>query len=199
MASKGKGARLKGSGLELKIAKILTAWAGNGVTFTRSPNSGAWGSTHGTYSAIAGDIATEYAWPFNFELKNHETFTSLDTIYHSQANIQSFWNQSVQDAVRTKKVPILLNHRNRSKHYISMPYSETVHLAFKNNGLDYGIFNIRWHHDALDHDFSTEVITVVLEDFLAQFSYEYLIANHENMFSDWYKLLETDKDVQGLA
>lgn len=187
----GAGRRRKGNNFELKISKQLTAWANNpNVKFTRSPGSGSWVSSHGGLSGdIAGDIATEALWPFSMELKNHESFTSLDTLYHSQANIQSFWNQNLGDAVRVNKVPMLITHRNRSKAYATLPYSPVIHKTFLDNNLDYGIFNIRWHHDALDEDFSTEVITVVLEDLLETFTYEELSQNDKVMFSRWYAVL----------
>ena len=185
MASVGRGARNKGSNFELKIAKQLTAWANGKAEFSRTFNSGAFSSTHGKLES-SGDIETEALWPFSMELKNHESFTSLDTLYHSQANIQSFWNQNLGDAVRVSKVPMLITHRNRSKAYVTLPYSPVIHKTFLDNNLDYGIFNIRWHHNALDEDFSTEVITVVLEDLLETFTYEELAQNDKTMFSRWY-------------
>ena len=185
MASVGRDARNKGSNFELKIAKQLTAWANGKAEFSRTFNSGAFSSTHGKLES-SGDIETEALWPFSMELKNHESFTSLDTLYHSQANIQSFWNQNLGDAVRVSKVPMLITHRNRSKAYVTLPYSPVIHKTFLDNNLDYGIFNIRWHHNALDEDFSTEVITVVLEDLLETFTYEELSHNDKTMFSRWY-------------
>lgn len=185
MAAIGRGARVKGSNFELKIAKQLTAWADGKAEFSRTFNSGAFSSTHGKLES-SGDIETESLWPFSMELKNHESFTSLDTLYHSQANIQSFWNQNLGDAVRVSKVPMLITHRNRSKAYATVPYSPVIHKTFLDNNLDYGIFNIRWHHDALDEDFRTEVITVVLDDLLATFTYEELSQNDKTMFSRWY-------------
>lgn len=181
----GAGKRRKGSNFELKIAKQLTAWANGKAEFSRTFNSGAFSSTHGKLES-SGDIETEALWPFSMELKNHESFTSLDTLYHSQANIQSFWNQNLGDAVRVSKVPMLITHRNRSKAYVTLPYSPVIHKTFLDNNLDYGIFNIRWHHNALDEDFSTEVITVVLEDLLETFTYEELSHNDKTMFSRWY-------------
>lgn len=197
MASKGSGARTKGSNFELKIAKQLTAWA-KGPVFSRTFNSGAFSSTHGKLTS-SGDIETEDFFPFSLELKNHESFTSLDTLYHSQANIQSFWGQNLGDAVRVHKVPMLITHRNRSKSYVTMPYSDLLRGDFKQKGLDYGVFNIRWRHEALGVDFSHEVITVVLEDLLATYSYSELITKHETMFSDWYRELAENKDLQGIV
>ena len=199
-AGVGKSARLKGNNFELKIAKQFTKWADGEAEYSRTPGSGSWGSSHGRLSGdIAGDIATEALWPFSIELKNHESFTSLDTIYHSQANIQSFWNQNLGDAVRVHKVPMLITHRNRSKSYLTMPYSPIIHKDFRDADLDYGIMNIRWHHDALDVDLAVEVITVVLEDFLDTYDYGTLSTKDKEMFARWYDRLEHDKDIRGLA
>ena len=194
MAKVGRSARSKGSNFELKIAKQLTAWADGKAVFSRTFNSGAFSSTHGKLES-SGDIETEALWPFSMELKNHESFTSLDTIYHSQANIQSFWNQNLGDAVRVGKVPMLITHRNRSKAYVTLPYSPIIHKDFLTNNLDYAIFNIRWHHGALDKDFNTEVITVVLEDLLETYSYETLANNDKKMFSRWYANLDNLKEL----
>ena len=196
MASKGSGARTKGSNFELKVAKQLTEWA-KGPVFSRTFNSGAFSSTHGKLTS-SGDIETEAFFPFSLELKNHETFTSVDTLFHSQAVIQSFWKQNIGDAVRVHKVPMLITHRNRSKAYVTLPYSDTIRADFKKAGLDYGIFNLRWTHDALGVDFQHEVITVVLDDLLATYSYQDLIDLHEAMFADWYHEMDTDKDLQGV-
>ena len=46
MATKGKSARLKGNNFELKISKMLTAWAAGKAEFSRSPLSGSWASSH---------------------------------------------------------------------------------------------------------------------------------------------------------
>ena len=194
----GSGRRNKGSNFELKIAKQFTKWADGKAEYSRTFNSGAFSSTHGK-ALSSGDIETEALWPFSMELKNHESFTSLDTIYHSQANIQSFWNQNLGDAVRVRKVPMLITHRNRSKAYVTVPYSPIIHKDFRDAGLDYGIMNIRWHHDALDVDLAVEVITVVLEDFLDTYDYDTLSTKDKEMFARWYDRLEHDKDIRGLA
>lgn len=194
-----KGRRTKGNNFELKIAKMLTAWAGDKAAFSRSPLSGSWASSHNKQDgAVAGDIITESQWPFNLELKNHESFTSLDTIFHSQSNIQSFWQQNLGDALRTRRVPMLINHRNRSKIYATVPYSALLHKALREAGKDYGVFNIRWHDDPLDIDFSQEVLTFVLDDFLELYSYDDIIKHEQSWFTEWYYRLENDKDMNRL-
>lgn len=199
MATKGKSARLKGNNFELKISKMLTVWAVGKAEFSRSPSSGAFASSHGKMDAnIAGDIITESVWPFNLELKNHETFTSLDTIFHSQVNIQSFWQQNLGDALRTRRVPMLITHRNRSKIYATVPYSALLHKQLKDSGKDYGVFNIRWHDGPLDIDFSQEVLTFVLDDFLELYSYDDIITHEKSWFTEWYYRLENDKEMNRL-
>lgn len=196
MATIGKSARDKGAQFERKITKMLTAWAGGKAEFSRSPLSGSYGSTtHKTNGDTAGDIVTESAWPFNLELKNHESFTSLDTIFHSHANIQSFWVQNLGDAIRTKRVPMLINHRNRSKIYATMPYSALLHKDLRMSGKDYGIFSIRWYDEVLDVHFTQEVITVVLEDFLELYSYDDILSHEQAWFTEWYYRLANDKDL----
>lgn len=193
----GSGRRRKGNSFELKIAKQLTAWANGKAEFSRSPLSGSWASSHNKQDgAVAGDIITEAKFPFNLELKNHESFTSLDTIFHSHANIQSFWVQNLGDALRTKRVPMLINHRNRSKIYATMPYSALLHKDLRMSGKDYGIFSIRWYDEVLDVHFTQEVITVVLDDFLELYSYDDILNHEQAWFTEWYYRLANDKDLK---
>ena len=199
MATIGKSARDKGAQFERKISKMLTAWAAGKAEFSRSPLSGSYGSTtHKTNGDTAGDIVTESVWPFNMELKNHESFTSLDTLFHSHANIQSFWQQNLGDALRTRRVPMLITHRNRSKIYATVPYSALLHKQLKESGKDYGVFNIRWHDGPLDIDFSQEVLTFVLDDFLELYSYDDIITHEKSWFTEWYYRLENDKEMNRL-
>ena len=191
----GAGRRRKGNSNELKISKQLTKWANGKAVFTRSPNSGAWGSTHGVHSTISGDIATEAEeWPISFELKNHEAFTSMDKIYHSSTLITDFWQQNIGDAKRTHKVPLLLLHRNRSAQYAVVPYSSNLHNAFRVAGKDYGIFNLRWRDERLEQDNTQEVISFVLDDFLELFEYDQVVAMSPVWFQDWYASLEVNND-----
>ena len=192
-----KGRRNKGSNFELKIAKMLTAWANGAAEFTRTFNSGAFSSSHNKLGS-SGDIETEALWPFSLELKNHESFTSIDTLFHSHANIQSFWQQNLGDALRVRKVPMLITHRNRSKIYATVPYSALLHKQLKESGKDYGVFNIRWHDGPLDIDFSQEVLTFVLDDFLELYSYDDIITHEKSWFTEWYYRLENDKEMNRL-
>ena len=195
----GSGKRNKGNGFELRIAKLLTSWANGRAEYSRSPLSGSWASSHNKQDgAVAGDIITEANWPFNMELKNHESFTSLDTLFHSHANIQSFWQQNLGDALRTRRVPMLITHRNRSKIYATVPYSALLHKQLKESGKDYGVFNIRWHDGPLDIDFSQEVLTFVLDDFLELYSYDDIITHEKSWFTEWYYRLENDKEINRL-
>ena len=191
------GRRTKGANFELKIAKMLTAWANGKAEYSRTYSSGAFASTHNK-QASSGDIETESPWPFSIELKNHETFTSLDTLFHSHANIQSFWQQNLGDALRVRKVPMLITHRNRSKIYATVPYSALLHKQLKDSGKDYGVFNIRWHDGPLDIDFSQEVLTFVLDDFLELYSYDDIITHEKSWFTEWYYRLENDKEMNRL-
>jgi hypothetical protein len=124
MASQGRGARAKGSGYELKIAKKLSPiWGG---TFARTPGSGSlhWGSDQ----RVAGDIIAppEVDFPFVVECKKHEGWI-MDHVILDSGDPRKWWAQVVTDARRVHKVPMLIFSRNRAKDFIMIPYDDSLY------------------------------------------------------------------------
>lgn len=185
-----KGRRTKGNNFESKIAKLLTAWSG--VKFNRSPSSGAWGSTHGVYSNIAGDIITEHPdWNYSLELKNHESW-ELQYIPLSQGEIPSFWEQALGDAIRTERVPMVVLHKNRSKNWAIVPQSNKLQLKLSKAGKPFFSSELRYHRDREDDDKVYPILTFILEDLLEVFTFEDLIEETPELFKVWLKQYDND-------
>ncbi|AXF41917.1 holliday junction resolvase [Bacillus phage Saddex] len=129
MASQGRGARNKGSGFELKMAKELSAWSGENVQ--RVPQSGAGGFRFGSDMRMNGDITFPVGSGnvFVHECKKQEGVEVKD-VFMSGGKIKSYWEQVVTDARRCadiKLVPCLIWSKNRDKVYFIMPYVEEVY------------------------------------------------------------------------
>jgi len=124
MASQGRGARAKGSGYELKIAKFMSTWWGG--NFNRTPGSG--GIHWGTDQSIAGDIVPPkgMVFPFVIECKKHEGWT-VDNILLNTGKPREWFSQVVTDARRVKRTPMLIFSRNRAKDFVMLPYTHWLY------------------------------------------------------------------------
>ena len=125
------GGRSKGHAFENEVAKILTTWSG--VQWKRTPQSGGWGSK----DIASGDLfcATEFdkkeplIMPISLELKKVEAwefvhfFKELDT-----SPLGSWWTQSVDDALISKKIPVLIFNRNRYPIFIMLDNKSITRL-----------------------------------------------------------------------
>lgn len=114
--------RTKGSTGERVAAKVLEAWTGK--TFTRVPSSGGlgWHTSNST-----GDIicSTEgHFFPFSVEVKLRESLNFDHILYLEKPKIMQFWEQSVRDAQRVQKCPIVMMRYNglpKGFFFIMMP------------------------------------------------------------------------------
>lgn len=177
-----RGRRNKGNSYELKIAKLLTAWSG--VSFTRTPSSGAFGSTHGFNT---GDIMTQDPdWLFSLELKNHESW-EFQYIFLSQGEIPSFWEQSLGDALASQKVPMVVLHKNRSKNWVIVPHSNQLQRKLSKAGKPFFTSELRYHRERQDDDKLYPIMTFILDDLLEVFTYEELKAETPELFKVWLK------------
>ena len=102
-----KGSRKKGSGYELKIAKLFTAWWGYPVY--RTPASG---GTH-----WEGDlICKEKPLPFCVECKKRESW-SFEGLFRELSSLWGFWSQCKRDAQKSGKAGLLVFSKNRRPDY----------------------------------------------------------------------------------
>lgn len=190
-ASSGKGAKNKGASYELKVSKILTKWSGNDRPFYRSPASGAWASQRLGQDAQTGDIVSPQSvnFPFSMELKHHEG-VSLDNFVHSTGEVPSFLTQAIGDAIRAKKVPALVTHWNYHPNYMSVPVSDFIVKDLKEKGLPYFITTAQYKDALTDELLTIDLLTFVLEDFLDLYTLDFLVENAQEMFKNWYHLVE---------
>jgi hypothetical protein len=118
MASKGKGARNKGSTFERKIAKSLSEWTG--FVITRTPMSG------GFYKS--GDLTPkepeeQIRWPFSVELKNTEAW-NIKQLFQIKSEedmpkcFAKWWAQCTDDASQHDKKPALIFTQNFKPEFI---------------------------------------------------------------------------------
>lgn len=101
--------RQKGSEYERKIAKILGAWYKE--EFHRVPASG--GLRWGDDNRVAGDITTpvDSSFPFTVECKKREQW-DLEQILKGTGEIETWWQQSINDSVRVNTLPFLVFSKN---------------------------------------------------------------------------------------
>lgn len=109
--------KTKGDNNERVAAKFISEWAGE--KFSRVPRSG--GLHWKNASNMCGDIACEnedFNFVFTIETKHYKYFASpkLDGgILPKRNKLESFWRQSVGDAERAKKLPMVLARKNDMK------------------------------------------------------------------------------------
>ena len=118
-----KNPKAKGSSFERKIAKILNEYLGcpkDEVWVHRSPNSGGV-ATVSKKNDITGDLVSlspESAWLMdnvNLECKSGYPNATFDNHFKNNKSdeINSFWKQSIDDAKKGNKHPILIFGKNR--------------------------------------------------------------------------------------
>lgn len=110
----------KGSKFELKVSKWFTQWTG--YTFNRTPQSGAWHSNKDAASDITCvDEKHAHRCKISVECKSYKDIRFEHLLLSNQrkkCKILDFWNQALEDARRSKRVPILCMRYN------SMPAEE---------------------------------------------------------------------------
>jgi len=100
--------RQKGQCFERAIAKQLTDWTG--FLCTRTPLSGGWNKT-GDVTPKDPEIMASF--PFNFELKNQESWTipmlfRVTSLKTTPKAIKNWWQQCSGDAKSVGKIPMLV-------------------------------------------------------------------------------------------
>jgi len=184
----GQMSKRKGASYELKISKLFSSWSGK--SFYRTPASGAWASQRLGQDEQTGDIVapSSIKFPFSVELKNHEGI-SLENFMRSNGEIPQFFTQNVGDAVRAKKVPMLIVHKNRYPNYLAVPNNKVMLSDAIDNHLNYMTTTIKYKDALTDEDLYIDVIVMTLEDFFGLYTLDYLLDSHKEMFKNWYKIM----------
>ncbi len=133
---KGIKGKDKGSGFELKIAKRFTEWSG--VKFQRVPLSGGWNKV-----VVSGDIFCEpeyepspttkqIVFPLSIECKNDESWELVQLFKDTDKSpIRLFWDQAINDALETNKIPALIFSRNWVPDFIMLKVDTLNQIAKK--------------------------------------------------------------------
>lgn len=116
---KSGGSKAKGSAWERQLSKILTKWLtgqDKEYYFYRSPGSGALATVNFGNKTLSGDLiaikleGSFFTEIFNIEAKNGYENASFDKFLKDNKNdvLQAFWNQSVRDAEKSDKLPLVM-------------------------------------------------------------------------------------------
>lgn len=117
--------RQKGARNERAVAKLFSDWTG--YEFARTPQSGGlhWKKQHTTGDIVCIDENHGRRFPFSIECKFHQDldFSYLldDTKGKNSKKILYFWEQTLEDAKTSGKLPLLTMRRNgmtKDSHFI---------------------------------------------------------------------------------
>lgn len=103
----------KGNRFERAICKFFKDWSG--YEFSRVPQSGGlrWKKTDNiTSDVICTDDKHSRRFPFSIECKFHKEIKFEDILLDNKSKILEFWKQATSDAVRAKKIPLLIMRYN---------------------------------------------------------------------------------------
>lgn len=123
------GGKAKGSAFEREISKKLSIWMGakdKDIWVWRSPSSGAVSTIANKYNDFSGDliatnpIAEKFFRLYSIELKNGYSDAIIDKTLLQNSTIEKFWKQTINDAIKGNKDPILIFKRTRSKTIIGI-------------------------------------------------------------------------------
>jgi len=138
----GRKSKRKGSTFERTCCKLLTAWwypdgnyekvSADKLPFFRSPGSGGWATKRKFHrnkniDSMSGDIVCPNDFPFMPEMKNREDW-SFDQYFKENPGFElwDWWKQTVEQAVRSGKEPLLLFTKNNNPIYYATRHSQFV-------------------------------------------------------------------------
>lgn len=136
------GGKAKGNGFESQIAKKLTK-ALDPLTFIRTPGSGArlGGKNFETFSKMFGEEATKLFtgdvavtnekdvglnFRFSIECKSYKTPDGFTSMVNGTANVFKWMDESVVDAQKINKTPLLVFKWNHTPVFVAMLESDNA-------------------------------------------------------------------------
>jgi len=120
--------KVKGASYERNIAKLFSGWCGFNIK--RTPSSGGLMKTGDICPTKPEDMVS---FPFNIELKNRQSWDFRDLLERSKKDgIFAYWEQCINDASFSRKIPLLIFTKRSSSDYCMM------HLK---DAADSGIFH----------------------------------------------------------
>lgn len=119
-------ANVKGDRGERAVVKVLQAWwrqVEPDALFARTPDSGAWRTTHGAGFMAAGDVQVgrvdtpeKSRWPFSVEVKWRARVTQgvIDKFVQGTSKVaNAYWAKCCHDADEAGMLPMLVMRGNR--------------------------------------------------------------------------------------
>jgi len=118
------GGRIKGHNYENEVAKILSVWSK--VQWKRVPMSGGWGSkdiaSGDIFCTLEFDKKNPIIMPLSIELKNAQAWELVHFFKDTDSSpIGSWWQQSSDDARKSKKIPVVIFSKNYFPNFIMLP------------------------------------------------------------------------------
>jgi hypothetical protein len=104
--------RKKGNKAQRVAAAVLKKWTKK--PFASTPRSG--GLRWGNMSTVIGDVVCTkegHYFPFSVEVKFYKEINFEHTLYTDKGDVKKFWEQACEDALRAKKLPMLMMRYNR--------------------------------------------------------------------------------------
>ena len=129
----GKASRDKGARFERSIASGLREWLGPDWQVERLPGYRQRGEV-----GQAGDLVVSgpFVFPFAIECKHYKGWR-LDQLFTPDASmLADFWRQTVEQAERVDRLPLLLVHKDRGQTLAIMPLDIVRRIVW------------RWDHEA---------------------------------------------------
>jgi hypothetical protein len=145
----------KGGDFEREVAKSLTVWLTGQekpYAYWRMPGSGSLSTIHEANKNLTGDIvalnqeAEFLTDAFNIECKTGYPQTSFWQHFKhiKNFNIEIFWQQSIDDANKAGKYPMLIYRKLRQQPIVGVSeyISEKLHLYnLRHMKIDFGVYN----------------------------------------------------------
>ena len=158
----------KGSGYELKIAKLLSSWWGE--EFHRTPCSG--GLKWKEDNRVAGDIVTPTGsiFPFSIECKKREEWKFMHLI-KGTGEIEDYWEQCTGDSDRVGLKPMLIFSKNFSPNYFMIRTEDFLKIVEHKNRVPMNF----WTVQVLGKE---SRIVGILDDFIGLVSKEDIIQSY---------------------
>lgn len=202
MASRGKGAHVKGSNRERAISKILSKWSGQRVLRTLS--SGAGGSRAEHETRMTGDLFFPVGSNnvFSYEIKDHKT-TKLEHVFLNSTEISSFWQQAVTDCRRLQGYnPMLIFHVNQQGDYCVFMYNEQlIHFLQTQENIDLAKVRLAVQYlSFIDLQGETQLFPTILMDLKDLVTYvPYPVLTKIYTGFDWEDLVQYKRSKKALT
>jgi hypothetical protein len=137
---KRPNSKKKGSSFERKVCQVLNDYFKT-TEFCRSPNSGAFATTHNLpeYLKIYGDIITPKEFKFCIEAKRGYSDINISDLFNKKSKFWEFIEQAERDSRKSHKPYLLIWQQDRGRILCVLP--KTYSLIVENH-LNFGIINI---------------------------------------------------------